>query len=193
MKFNFGMPNLLTSLRIVMIPVLVIVFYLLPLEWRYIASALVFSIAAVTDWLDGYLARKLGQTTTFGAFLDPVADKLIVAVALVLLVEVHASAILAVPAIVIVCREIVASALREWMAQYSTRSVAVSYLAQVKTTIQMIAIIILLASGPGMDKPMVILGYVLLYGAAILTIWSMYQYLKIAWPDLSSGMTSKTK
>ena len=193
MKFNFGMPNLLTSLRIVMIPILVIVFYLLPLEWRYIASALVFSIAAVTDWLDGYLARKLGQTTTFGAFLDPVADKLIVAVALVLLVEVHASAILAVPAIVIVCREIVASALREWMAQYSTRSVAVSYLGQVKTTFQMIAIIILLASGPGMDKPTVILGYVLLYGAAILTIWSMYQYLKIAWPDLSSGMTSKTR
>ena len=193
MKFNFGMPNLLTSLRIVMIPVLVIVFYLLPLEWRYIASAVVFSIAAVTDWLDGYLARKLGQTTTFGAFLDPVADKLIVAVALVLLVEVHASAILAVPAIVIVCREIVASALREWMAQYSTRSVAVSFLGQVKTTFQMIAIIILLASGPGMDKPTVILGYVLLYGAAILTIWSMYQYLKIAWPDLSSGMTSKTK
>ena len=193
MKFNFGLPNLLTSLRIVMIPVLVIVFYLLPLEWRYIASALVFTIAAVTDWLDGYLARKLGQTTTFGAFLDPVADKLIVAVALVLLVEVHASAILAVPAIVIVCREIVASALREWMAQYSTRSVAVSYLGQVKTTFQMIAIIILLASGPGMDKPTVILGYVLLYGAAILTIWSMYQYLKIAWPDLSSGMTSKTK
>ena len=193
MKFNFGLPNLLTSLRIVMIPVLVIVFYLLPLEWRYIASALVFTIAAVTDWLDGYLARKLGQTTTFGAFLDPVADKLIVAVALVLLVEVHASAILAVPAIVIVCREIVASALREWMAQYSTRSVAVSYLGQVKTTFQMIAIIILLASGPGMDKPTVILGYVLLYGAAILTIWSMYQYLKIAWPDLSSGMTSKTR
>ncbi len=193
MKFNFGLPNLLTSLRIVMIPVLVIVFYLLPLEWRYIASAMVFSIAAVTDWLDGYLARKLGQTTPFGAFLDPVADKLIVAVALVLLVEVHASAILAVPAIVIVCREIVASALREWMAQYSTRSVAVSYLGQVKTTFQMIAIIILLASGPGMDKPTVILGYVLLYGAAILTIWSMYQYLKIAWPDLSSGMTSKTK
>ena len=193
MKFNFGLPNLLTSLRIVMIPVLVIVFYLLPLEWRYIASALVFSIAAVTDWLDGYLARKLGQTTTFGAFLDPVADKLIVAVALVLLVEVHASAILAVPAIVIVCREIVASALREWMAQYSTRSVAVSYLGQVKTTFQMIAIIILLASGPGMDKPTVILGYVLLYGAAILTIWSMYQYLRIAWPDLSSGMTSKNK
>ncbi len=193
MKFNFGLPNLLTSLRIVMIPVLVIVFYLLPLEWRYIASALVFSIAAVTDWLDGYLARKLGQSTTFGAFLDPVADKLIVAVALVLLVEVHASAILAVPAIVIVCREIVASALREWMAQYSTRSVTVSYLGQIKTTFQMIAIIILLASGPGMDKPTVILGYVLLYGAAILTIWSMYQYLKIAWPDLSSGMTSKTK
>ena len=103
-------PNILTSLRIAMIPVLVIVFYLAPVEWRYLASAIVFSIASVTDWLDGYLARKWGQTTPFGAFLDPVADKLIVAVALVLLVEVHASAILAVPALVIVGREIVVSA-----------------------------------------------------------------------------------
>ena len=190
MKFPLSLPNLLTSMRIVLIPVLVIVFYLLPLEWRYMASAVVFSVASITDWLDGYLARKLDQTTTFGAFLDPVADKLLVAVALVLLVEVHASAWLAIPTLVIIGREIVVSALREWMAKYSKmRSVAVSFLAKLKTTFQMIAIIVLLWSGPGLDKPSVILGYVLLYAAATLTIWSMYQYLKIAWPDLSRGMT----
>lgn len=191
MKFPLSLPNLLTSLRILLIPVLVIVFYLLPLEWRYFASAAVFTIAAITDWLDGYLARRLKQTTTFGAFLDPVADKLLVAVALVLLVEVHASAILAIPAIVIVGREIVVSALREWMAQYSKqRSVAVSALGKLKTVFQMVAIIILLASGPDLAKPQVILGYTLLYAAAILTIWSMYQYLRLAWPDLSRGMTT---
>ncbi|HAK51554.1 MAG TPA: CDP-diacylglycerol--glycerol-3-phosphate 3-phosphatidyltransferase [Gammaproteobacteria bacterium] len=194
MKFPLTLPNILTSMRIVMIPILVIAFYFLPVEWRYMASAVIFTIAAITDWLDGYLARKLGQTTAFGAFLDPVADKLIVAVALVLLVEVHASAALAVPAIVIVGREIVVSALREWMAQYSRmRSVAVSFLGKVKTTFQMIAIIVLLWCGPGVDNPAVILGYILLYGAAILTIWSMYQYLKLAWPDLSKGMNMRTK
>ena len=172
-----------------MIPVLVIVFYLAPVEWRYLASAIVFGLAAITDWLDGYLARKLGQMTPFGAFLDPVADKLIVATALLLLVELHASAILAVPAMVIVGREIVVSALREWMAQYSEmRSVAVSFVGKIKTTFQMIAIVILLLSGPDLQEPAVILGYALLYGAAGLTIWSMYLYLKLAWPDLSSGM-----
>lgn len=186
-----NLPNILTGLRILLIPVLVGVFYLAPLEWRYLASAIVFSIASVTDWLDGYLARKLGQMTPFGAFLDPVADKLIVAVALVLLVEIHASAILAIPALVIVGREIVVSALREWMAQYSQmRSVAVSYLGKIKTTFQMVAIIVLLMSGPGLEKWPVMLGFVLLYGAAILTLWSMVQYLMLAWPDLSSGMTN---
>jgi CDP-diacylglycerol---glycerol-3-phosphate 3-phosphatidyltransferase len=189
MKLPISIPNLVTSMRIVFIPVLVIVFYFFPLDWRYLASAIVFTVAAISDWLDGYLARRLGQMTPFGAFLDPVADKLIVAVALVLLVEVHASAILAVPAIVIVGREIVVSALREWMAQYSQmRSVAVSVLGKVKTTFQMIAIILLLAGGPVKDNPVVILGYILLYAAAVLTLWSMYQYLKLAWPDLSSGM-----
>ncbi len=177
-----------------MIPVLVVVFYLFPQEWRYIASAFVFAVASITDWLDGYLARKLNQTTTFGAFLDPVADKLVVAVALVLLVEVHASAVLAIPALVIVGREIVVSALREWMAQYSKRrSVAVSLLGKIKTTFQMIAIIVLLAVGPDPGSPAVILGYVLLYAAAVLTIWSMFQYLKIAWPDLSSGMIADSE
>ena len=189
MNLSVSLPNLLTGLRILLIPVLVGVFYLAPIEWRYLASAIVFAVASVTDWLDGYLARQLGQMTPFGAFLDPVADKLIVAVALVLLVEVHASAILAIPALVIVGREIVVSALREWMANYSERrSVAVSWLGKIKTTFQMIAIIVLLMSGPGIEQPTVILGFVLLYGAAILTLWSMVQYLRLAWPDLSSGM-----
>ena len=195
MKVRLSLPNILTSMRIAMIPILVILFYFLNVEWRYIAAAIIFTIASITDWLDGYLARKLGQTTAFGAFLDPVADKLIVAVALVLLVEIHASAALAIPAIVIVSREIVVSALREWMAKYSSmRSVAVSLLGKIKTGFQMTAIVILLGCGPaGLDNLAVILGYILLYAAAILTIWSMCEYLKIAWPDLSKGMNMPSK
>jgi CDP-diacylglycerol--glycerol-3-phosphate 3-phosphatidyltransferase len=192
MKLPISIPNVITSMRIIFIPVLVVVFYFFPLEWRYIASSVVFAVASLTDWLDGYLARRLGQMTPFGAFLDPVADKLLVAVALVLLVEVHASAILAIPAMVIIGREIVVSALREWMAQYSNkRSVTVSVLAKVKTTFQMFALVFLLAGGPNLENPVVMLGYVLLYLAAILTLWSMYQYLRLAWPDLSSGMKNE--
>ena len=206
-------PNLLTALRILLIPVLVALFYLAPLDWRYLASAAIFTLAAVTDWLDGYLARRWGEATPFGAFLDPVADKLIVAVALVLLVEAHASAILAVPALVIVGREIVVSALREWMARYAARrSVAVSMLGKVKTIFQMVAIILLLGAGPGpafYDETLglqtlygaslgpralaQLLGYGLLYTAALLTLWSMCEYLKLAWPDLSSGMAKRRK
>jgi CDP-diacylglycerol--glycerol-3-phosphate 3-phosphatidyltransferase len=190
-KLPISLPNLVTSLRILLIPVLVAVFYLAPYEWRYLASAFVFSLASATDWLDGYLARKMNAMTPFGAFLDPVADKLAVATALILLVEVHASAILAVPALVIVGREIVVSALREWMAHYSDRrSVAVSFVGKVKTVFQMVAIIVLLASGPNLESYFVMGGYVLLYLAAALTLWSMYLYLKIAWPDLSSGMVN---
>jgi CDP-diacylglycerol--glycerol-3-phosphate 3-phosphatidyltransferase len=185
---RINIPNLLSGLRILLIPVLIIVFYTAPIEWRYLASAIVFTVAAITDWLDGYLARKMGQMTPFGAFLDPVADKLLVATSLVLLVEVHASAILAVPAIVIVGREIVVSALREWMAHYSERrSVAVSVLGKIKTVFQMIAIILLLGAGPEQSYP-VLGGYVLLYISAVLTLWSMVQYLRLAWPDLYSGM-----
>ena len=188
-----SIPNWLTALRILLIPVLVAVFYLAPLDWRYLTSAAIFTLAAVTDWLDGYLARRWGETTPFGAFLDPVADKLIVAVALVLLVEVHASAVLAVPALVIVGREIVVSALREWMARYAARrSVAVSLLGKLKTIFQMVAIILLLGAGPGPSLPQAI-GYGLLYTAAILTLWSMCEYLKLAWPDLSSGMAKPKK
>jgi CDP-diacylglycerol---glycerol-3-phosphate 3-phosphatidyltransferase len=189
MNLPLSLPNLLTSLRIFLIPVLVLCFYLLPLDLRYLASAFIFSIASLTDWLDGYLARRMGQMTPFGAFLDPVADKLLVAVAFLLLVEAHANALLAIPALVIVGREIVVSALREWMSTHSDRSgVRVSMVAKVKTGFQMTAIIVLLAQGPDLTAPLVILGYLLLYIAAGLTLWSMWQYLLIAWPDLSSGM-----
>ena len=175
-----------------MIPVLVLVFYLLPMDVRYLAAAFVFSIASLTDWLDGYLARSMEQTTPFGAFLDPVADKLLVAVALILLVEVHASALLAIPALVIVGREIVVSALREWMSQYSDLGgVKVSMIAKVKTGFQMTAIIVLLSQPPSLDNLLVILGFLLLYVAAGLTLYSMAQYIELAWPDLSQGMKKR--
>ena len=175
-----------------MIPVLVLVFYLLPMDVRYLAAAFVFSIASLTDWLDGYLARSMGQTTPFGAFLDPVADKLLVAVALILLVEVHASALLAIPALVIVGREIVVSALREWMSQYSDLGgVKVSMIAKVKTGFQMTAIIVLLSQPSSLDNLLVILGFLLLYVAAGLTLYSMAQYIELAWPDLSQGMKKR--
>ena len=188
MKLSISLPNVLTFFRIALIPVLVIVFYL-PFDWRFLAASSIFTLASITDWLDGYLARKMNAITPFGTFLDPVADKLLVATALVLLVEVHASAVLAVPALVIVGREIAVSALREWMAKYSERrSVAVSIVAKVKTIFQMIAMIVLLASGTDLGSYFVKSGYVCLYIAAALTLLSMYQYIKLAWPDLSSGM-----
>ena len=192
MNLPLGLPNLLTGFRILMIPVLVLAFYLLPMDVRYLAAAFVFSIASLTDWLDGYLARSMGQTTPFGAFLDPVADKLLVAVALILLVEVHASALLAIPALVIVGREIVVSALREWMSQYSDLGgVKVSMIAKVKTGFQMTAIIVLLSQPPSLDNLLVILGFLLLYIAAGLTLYSMAQYIELAWPDLSQGMKKR--
>ena len=191
MNIPISIPNFLTALRIVLIPIMVVFFYL-PFDGHYIVTAIVLAVASVTDWLDGYLARKLKQTTPFGAFLDPVADKLIVAVALVLLVQSHASALLTIPALVIVGREIVVSALREWMAEMGRKaSVAVSNMGKVKTFVQMVALIVLLANEPVLGKPMVILCYVLLYAAATLTIWSMFVYLRIAWPLLSSGLKSE--
>jgi CDP-diacylglycerol--glycerol-3-phosphate 3-phosphatidyltransferase len=191
MKHTVGLPNIVTGVRIILIPVLVLAYYL-PMHWHYLAASAIFTLAAVTDWLDGYLARRLEQMTPFGAFLDPVADKLIVAVALVMLVESHASTWLTIPALVIVGREIVVSALREWMAEMGKQaSMAVSLVGKVKTTFQMIALIFLLANEPDLEKPFVLLGYALLYAAAVLTLWSMFLYLRIAWPHLSSGMTDK--
>lgn len=183
----WNLPNILTLLRIALIPIFIAIFYL-PWEWRYVASASIFGVAAATDWLDGYLARKLNQFTPFGAFLDPVADKLIVAAALVLLLQAHATVIFALPALVIIGREIVISALREWMAELGKRtSVAVSYIGKVKTALQMISITVLLAVDPVAYPQWDLVGIVLLYIAAILTLWSMVVYLKAAWPELSKA------
>ncbi len=177
-----NIPNLLTLLRLVLIPVCVVVYYA-PFSGAYIVTAVLFTIAAITDWFDGYLARKLGQMTPFGAFLDPVADKLIVAAALVILVERHAIVWLTIPAVIIIGREIVISALREWMAEIGSRSsVAVNMLGKVKTTVQMIAIIVLLSQAPG--TVLSVVGLVALQVAAALTLWSMIVYLRAAWADL---------
>ena len=182
---QWNIPNILTLLRIILIPVLVVVFYM-PGAWSYQLSALIFGLAAITDWLDGYLARRLKQTSLFGAFLDPVADKLMVAVALVVLVQDNPSELFAVPAAIIIGREIVISALREWMAEIGARTrVAVSIVGKVKTTLQMIAILLLLYRMPVGEFPTHTVGVILLYIAAILTIWSMFVYLKAAWPILS--------
>ena len=185
------LPNILTLFRIALIPIIIAVFYM-PWEWHHIASAAIFALAAGTDWLDGYLARRLNQFTPFGAFLDPVADKLIVAAALILLLETHPTPIFALPALVIISREIVISALREWMAELGSRtSVAVSYVGKIKTTLQMIAIGVLLAVDPEVHPVWDQIGIVLLYIAAILTLWSMVIYLKAAWPEFSREPNSE--
>lgn len=178
---SLNIPNSLTLLRIVLIPVMVAVFYM-PFEGHLLAAAGVFAIAAITDWFDGYLARRLGQMTPFGAFLDPVADKLMVAVALVLLVERHNDLLFTLAACVIIGREIVVSALREWMAELGKRtSVAVSMIGKVKTGFQMVSIVVLLAVDAQRDGSEILaLGVLLLYIAAALTIWSMWQYLRAA-------------
>lgn len=176
--------NQLTLLRVALIPVFVLVFYL-PYKWSYLASAVIFSAAAATDWLDGYIARKMNQSTPFGAFLDPVADKLMVATALVLLVDLHNHYFFTIAAAIIIGREIAVSALREWMAGLGLRdSVAVNYIGKIKTTAQMAAIIVLLAFDVREFPIMESIGYVLLYIAAVLTLWTMIVYLKAAWPAL---------
>lgn len=187
MKF-MNIPNLLTIIRISLIPIFVVIFYW-PVKWGPLATALVFAIAALTDWLDGYLARKLKQCSVLGEFLDPVADKLVVAVALVLLTQKYASGAFAIPlalsSAIIVCREIVISALREWMAEVGKRRmVAVSGLGKLKTASQMVAILLLLSQDPHKISLFTIFGHVLMYLAALLTLWSMGVYLRAAWPDL---------
>ncbi|EAR59690.1 CDP-diacylglycerol--glycerol-3-phosphate 3-phosphatidyltransferase [Neptuniibacter caesariensis] len=180
------LPNILTSLRILLIPVFVLVFYL-PYDWAPLATGCVFAIAGFTDWLDGFVARKLNQTSPFGAFLDPVADKLMVAISLALLVESYNNIWITIPAIVIIGREIVISALREWMAEIGQRaSVAVSYIGKLKTALQMLAIMLMVVTEPYTNISWA--GIVALYLAAILTLWSMYQYLRAAWPVLSEEM-----
>ena len=181
-----NIPILLTWLRVALIPLVVGVFYL-PTDWlteyeRGLSATIIFVVAALTDWFDGYLARRWNQTSSFGAFLDPVADKLMVAGALLLLVELGRTT--AVIAFIIIGREIAISALREWMAQIgASKSVAVSSLGKVKTIAQMIAIPMLLYKAPlfGVIDTLY-LGTLLLYIAAVLTLWSMVYYLRRAWP-----------
>jgi CDP-diacylglycerol--glycerol-3-phosphate 3-phosphatidyltransferase len=180
-----NVPNLLTLLRLLFVPIVVVLYYL-PVESAHVFAAMLFTLAALTDWLDGYLARNLKQTTKFGAFLDPVADKLMVAVALVLVVGELRLPFLAIPAAIIVGREIVVSALREWMAEIGKRaSIAVSMMAKIKTLVQMAALILLMLYRPGDSMLFQWSGCILLYIAAALTLWSMIMYLKIAWPDLT--------
>ena len=185
----FNIPIALTWLRIVMIPVFVAVYYLpdtwlSPITKNWTAMS-IFAVAAITDWLDGYLARRWGETSAFGAFLDPVADKLMVAAALVMLVELNrADAILA---FIIIGREIAISALREWMAKIgASRSVAVSLIGKLKTVAQMTAIPLLLWHTPIGPIDIHVLGTWSLWIAAVLTLWSMVYYLRKAWPEISA-------
>ena len=181
-----NIPILLTWLRVALIPLVVGVFFL-PDHWmtlydRGLAATAIFIVAALTDWFDGYLARRWNQTSAFGAFLDPVADKLMVAGALLLLVQLGRTN--AIIAFIIIGREIAISALREWMAQIgAAQSVAVSSLGKVKTAAQMVAIPMLLYAEPLLGfLPTLLIGQRLLDAAAVLTLWSMFYYLRKAWP-----------
>lgn len=201
----FNLPNNLTIARILMIPLFVAIAYWPPAMGinqpaitdnvianigmyqfsdsllRHFLLTFIFILAAVTDWLDGYFARKLNISSAFGRFLDPVADKLMVAVALIVLVQWHSDIVMAISAIVIISREIAVSALREWMAELGKRtSVAVSYVGKLKTAFQMIAITVLLLNWEALEM----VGYLLMITAVILTLWSMIIYLKAAWPYL---------
>jgi len=183
-------PNALTLARILVIPVFVVVFFI-PAEWARVFAALAFAAAACTDWLDGYLARRLNQTSRFGAFLDPVADKLLVCTVLVLLVQADPTVGVAVPALVIIGREIAVSALREFMADIGQRTtVAVATLGKVKTMAQMTALVLMLYRDPLFGIPVYQAGLALLYLAVVLTLWSMVVYLRAAWPQLSPSAAS---
>jgi len=182
-----NIPNLLTWFRILLIPIFLGVFYLpdttLSLHHKHLVSSVIFALAALTDWLDGYLARALNQTSAFGAFLDPVADKLMVAAALIVLVKLGYVDMFI--AFIIIGREIAISALREWMAQLGeSKSTRVSMLGKVKTVFQMIAILLLLYHDSLAGLPADTLGTFLIYFAAILTLWSMIYYLKLALPQI---------
>ncbi|AOV96682.1 CDP-diacylglycerol--glycerol-3-phosphate 3-phosphatidyltransferase [Edwardsiella hoshinae] len=178
---RLNIPTLLTLFRVILIPFFVLAFYL-PFTWAPFACALIFVVAAVTDWFDGFLARRWKQTTRFGAFLDPVADKVMVATALVLVTEYYHVWWVTLPAATMIAREIIISALREWMAEIGKRSsVAVSWIGKVKTTAQMLALVGLLWRP---DISIIIAGVVALYIAAVLTFWSMFQYLSAARGDL---------
>jgi CDP-diacylglycerol--glycerol-3-phosphate 3-phosphatidyltransferase len=183
-KSHFNLPNTLTWLRILMIPGVVILFYL-PFWWAHPAAGIGFALAGITDTLDGYFARKLGLTSRLGAFLDPVADKLIVAAALVLIVSDDARWFVVMMAIVILGREIAVSALREWMAEIGARGrIKVSQLAKYKTIMQITGLSMMLFHHQLFGIAIYKLGVVLTAVAAVLTLWSMVLYLRLAWPEL---------
>ena len=184
----FNIPILLTWLRIVLIPLMIAIYYV-PDSWvngigRDFSAMLVFVIAGVTDWLDGYLARRWNETSAFGACLDPVADKLVVAAALIMLVQL--ARLDAIVASIIIGREITISALREWMAQIGAhKSIAVSMIGKIKTVAQMVSIPLLLYHIPIAGFDVQRLGTWLIYVAAVLTLWSMVYYMRMAWPYLA--------
>ncbi len=190
MRINF--PTWLTLFRVFLLPVMVLVYYLhaidsgIPLRVANIGAAVIFVLASLTDWLDGFLARRWNQTSSFGAFLDPVADKLMVTVTLFLLVQTHHTVLMAIASAVIVGREIGVSALREWMAGIGQRGrVRVAMVGKVKTVMQMVAIVVLLLEH-NKDAELLRYWYVgetLLVIAAVLTIWSGLVYLRAAWPS----------
>lgn len=187
-------PNIITLFRVILIPVFVVV-YFLDWRWAHEAGAFIFWLAAITDWFDGYLARKLEQSTPFGAFLDPVADKLIVGTALLMITHSYADLWITLPSIALLVREIYVSALREWMGSIGVReTVKVSFVGKAKTTAQMLALIGLLSgleTFMGFPIYWVSLGYILLYVAAVLSIWSMIVYTKAAWPHLSGALSKQ--
>ena len=198
LSVRMNIANLLTSFRIICIPLLVFFFYL-PVTWGQTTAALIFAVVGWTDWFDGWVARKFDMQSPLGEFLDPVADKLMVAASLVLLVEQHATIWIAAPALVIISREITVSALREWMAEYGERSaIKVVFVAKVKTLMQLSAIFFLLLAGGEQEVTSIlehswlyIWGYIFLYVAVALTLWSMYIYMKVTWPLLASAKFKK--
>ena len=178
---KFSIPNILSFLRLALIPFIVIAFYL-PIQNSALITTILFIIASLTDWFDGFLARKLKQITKFGAFIDPVADKLVVVSALVLIIDHYHTLWITIPALTMIGREIIISALREWMADIGKRSnVAVSWAGKLKTSLQMVSLTFLLWHP---NLYVTIFGYVTFYFAMILTYWSMFQYLRAAKKDL---------
>lgn len=191
-----NVPNAITLFRIVLIPIFIAAFFIPDFSWKHLLLTTLFFFAGISDWFDGYLARKLKQQSAFGAFLDPVADKLMVTIAMTLLVSSPPgdvdSILIALPAVVIIGREIAVSALREWMASLGENAkVKVSYVGKVKTATQLLAIgFLLYEKDIGSFQPLLV-GYVLLYIAAILTLWSMFVYLSAAWPSLTRNSSGK--
>jgi len=186
MQPTVNIANVLTWIRIAAIPLVVLVFYTAG-PWSRLAAATIFFMAAVTDWLDGYVARRLSQQSPFGAFLDPVADKMMVTTALVLIVQSDPRILIALVAAIIIGREIAVSALREWMAELGARRhVAVSGHGKLKTILQMLGVGFMLYEAPLLGLPLYDVGLALLLVAAGLTLWSMFGYMRAAWPRLTS-------